>query len=123
MPFSVRPTRIFSRRAVVNVSSSSSSSSSISNVVETFGKGDPNVAKGLDSKFVAERILSVSYHKSVDQCWLAKGKEMAILFLNQYLPETAYPLLSRAVAKQYVVQERTVKGKDPAKGDVDKKEN
>ena len=110
------------RRAVVDVSSSSLSSST-SNVVKTFGEGDPNIAKGLDSKFVAERILSVSYHKSVAQCWLAKGKEMAILFLNQYLPQTAYTLLSRAAAKQYAVQKMTVKEQDPAKGDVDKKVN
>ena len=109
------------RRAVVNASSPPSSSTS--NVVKTFGEGDPNIAKGLDSKFVAERILSVSYHKSVDQCWLAKGKEMAILFLNQYLPQTAYTLLSRAAAKQYAVQKMTVKEQDPAKGDVDKKVN
>jgi len=82
-------------RAVTNVKSK---------VVENFTDVDENILQGLDPAFVAERMLSVSYHKSVDECWLAKRKELILLYANQYVPQTAFKILSKSVAKEYAIE-------------------
>lgn len=71
--------------------------------IETFGEADKNISNGMSVEFVTERILSVSYHKTVDECWLAKGKELVALYIRQYLPQTALKLLLRSLGKQYTV--------------------
>ena len=74
--------------------------------VDTIGSAakDTNLVNGLDVVFVAERTLAVSFRRSISECWLAKGKELLILYLNQYVPRTAYKLMTKSVAKQYAVE-------------------
>eukprot|EP00540_Astrosyne_radiata_P004862 CAMPEP_0116853788 /NCGR_PEP_ID=MMETSP0418-20121206/18152_1 /TAXON_ID=1158023 /ORGANISM="Astrosyne radiata, Strain 13vi08-1A" /LENGTH=268 /DNA_ID=CAMNT_0004486319 /DNA_START=147 /DNA_END=953 /DNA_ORIENTATION=- len=77
--------------------------------LKTFGETDDNVVNGLDPFFVAERVLSVSHHRSVDEMWLAKSKELMILYLAQYVPQTAMKLMVRSIAKQYAIQKEKSK--------------
>lgn len=89
-------------RAVTNVSADGK--------VETFKQKDDNISKGMSPTFVAERMLSTSYHKSVNECWLAKGKELVLLYVNQFLPATAFNLMVKSAGKQYAVHKDKAKG-------------
>lgn len=70
---------------------------------QKFGQSDGNIESGLDPTFIVERVLA-SAHAGHNEMWIAPKKEMLILYLNQYIPETAYKIMSGTVAKQYAVQ-------------------
>jgi short-subunit dehydrogenase len=83
-------------RAVVGIKSDGS--------VETYGEEDVNLKKGLSPSFVAERLLSVSFHKSVDESWLAKGNELLILYMKQYAPLVASKLIKTSIGRKYAIE-------------------
>jgi len=98
--------------AVNKVPKSSSSTSGIASsehggsmhsTIETFGQSDPNTANGMSPKFVAERILAAAHHRKLPEIWLGKPREILILLLNQYLPNTSVHILSSRVLKHYAV--------------------
>ena len=70
----------------------------------TFLGIDPNIAGGMNANVVANRILAISYQKSSSEAWIAKGKELIVLFLNQYFPKISSFLLVKTVGKQYLVK-------------------
>mmetsp|Transcript_5831 Transcript_5831/g.10455 ORF Transcript_5831/g.10455 Transcript_5831/m.10455 type:complete len:86 (-) Transcript_5831:52-309(-) len=69
----------------------------------TFGDSDNNIDDGLDVDFVVDRVLATSYagHKEI---WIAPKKELLLLYLNQYIPETAHKLMMKSLSKQYAVE-------------------
>ena len=69
--------------------------------VQTFNGKDENLLNGLSPVFVAERMLAVSHRKSVDESWIAKNRELLLLYLNQYIPQTAFKIMAKSVAKKY----------------------
>ena len=70
-----------------------------------FGETDDNIEAGLDSEFVVERVLASAYANQ-KELWIAPRKELLMLYLNQYMPNTANKLLTKKVAKQYAVEKR-----------------
>ena len=88
---------------------------------EIYGESDSNIQSGLDPEFVVERILVAAY-AGQGELWIAPRKELLLLYLNQYVPELARKLLTKAVAKQYAVEKSDgpVEGIDPLKERKDK---
>jgi len=72
---------------------------------ETFGSTDTNIESGLDPNFAVERILAAAYAKQ-DELWIAPKKEMLLMYLNQYIPETSKKILIKAVAKTFAVEKK-----------------
>ena len=67
-----------------------------------FGDSDDLNAAGLDTSFVAERVMAAAY-VGRKEIWLAPRNELFLLYLNQYLPEVAYNRMMKAT-KEYAVQ-------------------
>ena len=67
---------------------------------------DRNIEGGLDPDFVVERVVASAYAKH-DEIWIAPRMEMMILFLNQYLPASAKKVLSKKLAKQYIIEKQS----------------
>lgn len=72
---------------------------------EKFGKSDVNIEAGLDPEFVVERVLA-SAHARRREMWIAPRKELLMLYLNQYIPEIAYSIMSKKGAKEYAIERR-----------------
>eukprot|EP00985_Skeletonema_marinoi_P017651 scaffold9736_cov144-Skeletonema_marinoi.AAC.20 len=66
---------------------------------------DRNIEGGLDPDFVVARVVASAYAKH-DEIWIAPRMEMMILFLNQYLPASAKKVLSKKLAKQYIIEKK-----------------
>jgi dehydrogenase/reductase SDR family protein 7B len=63
---------------------------------------DKNIEAGLDPNFVVERVVASTYARH-DEIWIAPSMELIMLYLNQYVPCLAKKVLSKKLAKQYVV--------------------
>lgn len=69
---------------------------------------DFNIESGLDPNFVVERVVAAAYARH-NEIWIAPRKELLVLYLNQYLPESAKKILSKKLAKQYAVEKEEEK--------------
>jgi short-subunit dehydrogenase len=60
-----------------------------------FGKTDPNIGNGLNVSFAVTCMLK-SIANDVDETWIARSKEMFILYLHLYAPQLAKTVMKIA---------------------------
>mmetsp|Transcript_20204 Transcript_20204/g.31547 ORF Transcript_20204/g.31547 Transcript_20204/m.31547 type:complete len:369 (-) Transcript_20204:566-1672(-) len=67
---------------------------------------DKNIEGGLDPSFVVERVVASAYAKH-DEIWIAPRMELILIYLNQYLPAMAKKILTKKLAKQYIIEKQS----------------
>lgn len=70
------------------------------NANSTFGETDKNIESGQDPAVVVERVVASSY-AGMKELWMAPTKDVWMLYLNQYIPETSSKMMAKKLAKQY----------------------
>jgi len=73
------------------------------------GKDDPNILTGISTPVFAKMMLN-AFTEGIEECWIAKGKTLCLMYLYNYSPTVCRYIVSRefrSLIKEFLFKKKT----------------